>query len=129
MKLSNKQKDALEKITGKPCDSWHPDAVRAYFAFTDKGDDSFVGELLGDTWQSWSKPIWEGGANEAQKDLFEIIVAHKFHAYTVECWKEDFRKGLLFLDDFLNHDYPQVYIKHAMEIIKHYVKEKNGILH
>lgn len=116
MKLSNKQKVALEKNTGKPWDSWHPEATEAYFSFTDKGQLVVV-------------------SNEAKDDMFELMHNHKHHAYDVETWKVDFRKGLLYLFDFLTPEndyenwerlgcpseiptfmYPDAYIKHAFEI-------------
>ena len=125
MKLSNKQKVALEKITGKPWNSWHQEAVKGYFAFTDRGQHIEVPE-------------------EAKSDFDKLISYHKNHPYTVECWKKDFlsdfEKGLpplLFLGDFFlpQIDYeewrkqgypeeiptfmfPDAYIKHAFEVYK-----------
>ena len=97
--MRNKQKAALEKITGKPWDSWCEEAVRAYFSYTDRGFRVEVSEA-------------------AQKDLDELLFAHKFHSVIVEMWKEDFRSGLLFLDDFINEPYPENYIRHAFEIYR-----------
>ena len=37
MKLTNKQKDALEIISGKQWSVWSPIVAEAYFSFTDKG--------------------------------------------------------------------------------------------
>lgn len=99
MKLSNKQKAALEKVTSKPWDSWHPEAVRAYFAFTDRGQYTTV-------------------SDEVRKDFDELMSCHKFHPYTIECWKKDFRKRLLVIEDFLGQNLPLLYIKHACEIYK-----------
>lgn len=116
MKISNKQKRALEKITGKSWDSWHPEAVRAYFAFTDRSQHIEV-------------------SDEAEADFDELMFQHHWHSVTVEMWKEDFRNGLLFLWDFFKPQvdykkweeqgypeekptfmYPDAYIKHAFEI-------------
>jgi len=89
-----KQKAALEKITGKPWDTYHPEAVRAYFAFTDRGQTKVV--------------------NVA--DFEELMFQHHWHSVIVEMWKVDFRKGLLFLDDFIEKGFPIAYVKHAFEI-------------
>lgn len=97
MKVSNKQKRALEKITGKPWDSWHKDAINAYFLFTDRG------QLI--------PPI-----AEAQEDFNDLLSSHHWHSTTVELWKKDFKAGLLFLDDFIGKNYPQTYVEHAFEI-------------
>jgi len=97
MKLSNRQKRALEKITGKTWDSWHPKAAEAYFAFTDRGQ-----RLL--------------PPNEAMEDFNQLMTQHHWHSVTIELWKRDFKRGLLFLEDFLNDGYPQSYIRHAFEI-------------
>lgn len=112
--MTGKQKRALEKITGKPWDSWNPEVAEAYFAFTDRGDDLLIKGLLGENWGGICIPIWRGEANEIQIALFELIMSHKFHAYTVECWKEDFKKGLLVLGDF--DDSPDAYKEHVKEI-------------
>lgn len=97
MALSLKQKVALEKVANKPWDYWHPKAVKAYFAFTDRG-------------------IKQEVSDEAQAHLDELITNHRHHAITVEMWKEDFRKGILRLDDFLwGEDIPN-FILHAMEV-------------
>lgn len=116
MKLSIKQKRALEKITGKPWDSWHPEAVRAYFAWSDRGDDTLIEGLLGECWENVCMPIWRGEANQIQLDLFYLIVAHKFHAFDVENWKRDFKCRLLFLSDFVKDGYPQAFMDHATEV-------------
>ncbi len=99
MKITNKQKVALEKITGKAWGTWHPEAVMAYFAYTDRGQTIDV-------------------SNGAQSDRRELQEAHHWHSVTVEMWKKDFRVGLLFLDDFIDQDYPKAYIKHVFEIYR-----------
>lgn len=95
--MNNKQKRALEKITGKAWDVWHPDAVRAYFLFTDRGQKIVV-------------------KAEAMDDFNELMSQHHWHSVIVGMWKEDFRAGLLFLSDFLGQDFPKAYIKHAVEL-------------
>ena len=99
MELSNKQKRALEKITGKHWNSWHPFAVEAYFAYTDGGQHIEV-------------------PNVAENDFNELMFQHHWHSVTVESWKKDFKAGLLFLDDFLTDGYPDAYIQHAFEIYR-----------
>ena len=115
MRISNKQKRALEKITGRYWDRWHPEAVKAYFAFTDKGQEMEI-------------------SSEASPDFEELIFLHHWQTVTVEYWKEDFRNGLLFLWDFYTpqidyrklaetgvesyFNYPDAYIKYAFEIYK-----------
>jgi len=81
-KQRQKRKDSIEKITGKPWYVWHPEAVKAYFLYTDMG-------------------IYQPPDGEALKEFEELYFCHRQHPITVELWKEDFRKGLLFLDDFL----------------------------
>lgn len=95
--MSGKQKKALEKVTGKCWNSWNAEAVKAYFAYTDKG---------------LRVPV----SDEASPDLAELMSCHRFHPVTVEMWKEDFRAGLLFLNDFDGG--PDAYIEHATEIYK-----------
>ena len=121
MKLSNKQKRALEKVTGKPWDSWQPEAIEAYFAWSDRGDDSSIRTLLGECWENICMPIWRGGASQTQLDLFDLIVAHKFHASDVKNWIRDFRVGLLFMSDFEGS--PQVYKEHALEVYRKAMSE------
>ena len=97
MIMKNKQKRALEKITGKRWGTWHPNAIKAYFAFTDRGQSIAV-------------------SHEARTDFEKLMFQHHWHSVTVEMWKEDFRVGLLFLDDFLQS--PPAYIEHASQIYK-----------
>jgi len=106
--ITGKQKGALEKITGKPWDSWNSEAVSAYFSFTDRGIRS---TLFNKVWQS--QPIGFS-FNEAEQSLWDLMQYHTFHPVTVEMWKEDFRNSLLFLSDFDNS--PDAYKKHAKEI-------------
>jgi len=94
MKLSNKQKQAVEKITGRYWHTFPEEALRAYFSYTDKGikiecDDP---------------------------DFNFLMESHHQHSIIVELWKKDFKNGLLFLWDFLDPKYPIGYIKHAFEI-------------
>lgn len=96
-KLSQKQKRALSKVTGRFHTDFNPVAVEAYFNFTDRGIKS---EL-------------EGGDKQNFEELMEY---HRQHPYTVETWKEDFRAGRLFLFDFLGLGYPEAYVEHAFEI-------------
>lgn len=105
--ISTKQKIALEKITGKPWDSWSPEAVTAYFTFTDKGVKPEV-------------------PKNARADFDELMECHHFHTITVEAWKYDFvshpeigiNQPLLFPWDFFNKGYPDSYVKHVLEIYK-----------
>lgn len=97
MRLSGKQKRALEKISGKAWDSWHPAAVKSYFAVTDKG-------------QYLNVP------SEAEADFNRLMECHHWHTVDVEQWKEDFRKGLLFPEDFLNGDHSPTFVRHALQI-------------
>jgi len=95
--MKKSQRKAIEIITGKDADIFHPEAVKAYFAYTDRGVTVDMPE-------------------EAKADLFELKTAHKTHSLNVEMWKEDFRKGLLYLTDFIGEGYPQAYVQHAFDI-------------
>ena len=97
MRLSIHQRKALEKVTGKYWNIWNPKVLEMYFAFTDRGKQIFSPENL-------------------KEEFEELMHCHRFHAYSVECWKEDFKKGLLFLWDFLDENHPKAYIDHAFEI-------------
>lgn len=97
--ISGKQKKALEKITNRAWDSWNPEAVRAYFAYTDRGKQIEV-------------------SLEAQRDFKDLMFAHHWHSVDVEYWKQDFQSGLLFLSDFIGQGYSDNYVKHAFEIYK-----------
>lgn len=111
MRITSHQKRALEKITGKYWNSWHPEALEAYFAFTDRGKRT---QLLN---RVWCLQHPDNNFNEIEQSLWELMQCHVFHAVTVEMWKEDFRKGLLLLSDFLNDEkLPDAYIKHAFEV-------------
>lgn len=94
MKLTNKQKGAIEKLSGKSWDSFSPIAVEAYFAFTDRGEKVNCGD----------------------RDFHSLMEYHRQHPIIIEMWKEDFKSGLLFLWDFLKSEYPKTYIKHAFAI-------------
>lgn len=99
--MKQKQKIALEKVTGKPWDSWNPEAVRAYFAFTDRGQRVQV-------------------PPEARVDYDELYWLHKTHALDVASWKEDFRFYLLTLEDFINESPPPPdnYLRHVFELYR-----------
>lgn len=97
MKLSNRQKKAIEILTGRRWDSFHPQALIPYFAKTDNGKDI---------------PVMP----EAKNDFDFLMECHHWHSVTVEMWKEDFRKGLLFLDDF--NDEPEARKWHVLEMYK-----------
>lgn len=99
MNLSNKQKHALEKITGKYWNYWNPEAAHAFFLFTDKGKRESVSQ-------------------EAVEHFTTLVEAQHGHSITVELWKRDFKQGLLFLDDFLNNEYPETYIQHAFIVYR-----------
>jgi hypothetical protein len=95
MKLSARQRAAVEKVTGKPWHVWHPEALRVYFAYTDKGQHLRASPA-------------------AAPELEELLSLHRQHAAIVEMWKADFRAGLLFPTDF--QDSPPSHLKHALEI-------------
>ena len=99
MRLTGKQKKAIEIITGKTWNVFNKRALEVYFAYTDRGQRL---EVL----------------NEFKQDYEAIMESHHWHSVSVEMWKEDFKRGLLFLDDFLGKNYPKAYIKHAFEIYK-----------
>jgi len=106
--MTSKQKKALEKITGKSWNIWDREAVGVFFAYTDRGERT---ELFSKVWRT-QKPGFE--FNRIEQDLWDLIEAHTNHAWTIELWKEDFRKGLLFLSDF--EGCPNAYKEHAREI-------------
>jgi len=91
-----RQRIAIEKITGEDRE-WHPDAVKVFFAFTDRG-------------------IKLDCSLEGQEDLDKLLFAHRFHPVTVEMWKEDFKRGLLCPADF--NDSPEHHLKHALNIYR-----------
>lgn len=97
--MKQRQKVALEKITGKPWDHWSPEAVRAYFAFTDRGQRIEVSPGV-------------------QEELNELLFCHNYHAVTVAYWKQDFKAGLLLLDDFIADNSPDSYLRHAFEVYR-----------
>ena len=98
--LTRRRRTAIEKITGKNADRWHPLALKAFFAFTDRGRQLEVPE-------------------EARADFNELLYSHRFHSVVVEMWREDFRKGLLSLWDFLDdREAPNSYIHHVFEIYR-----------
>ena len=107
MKITKKQKSALEKVTGRPWNSWLSESIESYFAFTDRGEHT---ALLDRVWRS-QLPGFE--FTEVEQNLWDLMRAHKFHPVSVEMWKEDFKKWLLFLSDF--DDCPNAYKEHARE--------------
>lgn len=112
VKISSTQKRALEKISGKPWNSWCPEAIEAYFAFTNKGKRT---PLLDKVWRDHkSSDIF----TEVEQNLWDLMQCHRFHPYTIETWKEDFNKGLLFPWEFLNQGYPDAFIQHALEVYR-----------
>ena len=110
MRLSNKQKKAVEKITGKSWDSFGEEALESYFLYTDKG---IKNQLFKDTWK----------LNGLQNNLFDLMMAHTYHPVTVEMWKEDFKSGLLSLSDFKGS--PEHYRNHAKDI---YLQVSGGMV-
>jgi hypothetical protein len=100
MSISNKQKRAIEKISGRHCDSFDDVAINSYFKETDKGIKT----------------------NCSHPDFITLMEYHRQHPVTIEAWKEDFRKGLLFLWDFLLPEYPKVYILHAFQVFESEMK-------
>ena len=96
MSISKKQKRAIEKISGKQWDSFDKDAIQSYFDETDKGIKT----------------------NCIHPDFNSLMEYHRQHPVIVEMWKKDFKKGLLFLWDFLLPEYPKAYIKHAFQIFE-----------
>jgi hypothetical protein len=112
VRLKNKQKQALEMISGKPWNTWHPEVIEAYFAFTDRGERT---ALLNKVWRD---QITTSIFNEAEESLWNLMQCHVFHPVTIELWKQDFENGLLFPWEFLNQGYPDAYVKHALEIYR-----------
>ena len=110
MRFSGKQKKAVEKITGRYWYTFSKDSLEKYFNFTDKGIpiDNVMWSIKDDDERKLIK----------DEDLNYLLECHHWHTVTVEMWKEDFKKGLLFLDDFLDQDYPKAYIDHVLEIYK-----------
>ncbi len=120
MKIPDNQKRALEKITGKPWNSWHPEAIASYFAYTDKGIRT---ELFNRVWKL-QLPGYH--FNEIEQSLWDLMQYHTFHPVTVEMWKHDFvshpdkgiNQPLLFPWEFFDKGYPDVYVKHVLEVYK-----------
>ncbi len=136
MKISNKQKAGIEKITGKPWNSWQPETLESYFAFTDRGERT---ELFN---RVWRLQLPHNQFNAIEQELWDLMQYHTFHPVTVEMWKEDFLPTndfppLLFLCDFTDPEidyekwkekgypkekptfmYPDAYIKHAFDVYK-----------
>ena len=97
MKFSNKQKQGVEKLTGRHWNSWNPEVMRLYFAYTDKG-------------------IRLDPPSDLRDEYNLLMGYHHFGSITVETWKLDFSKGLLFLDDFLSVDSPIPYLQHVVDV-------------
>ena len=100
----------MEKITGTRWDKFATEALVAYFAWTDRGQQSSLFNRV------WRNQLPDNKFNDIEQDLWDLMQSHTFHPVTVEMWKEDFRKGLLFLSDFAQPDYPDAYKEHAKEI-------------
>ena len=96
MRITDKQKGAIEKISGRRWDSFDKSAIQAYFTETDKGIKT----------------------NCIRSDFIFLMECHQQHPIIVEMWRKDFKKGLLFLWDFLLPEYPKAYIKHAFQVFK-----------
>lgn len=107
--LSNRQKAAIEKITGRPHTEWSPEALRAYFNFTDRG--IWPSEELRQAYEQGWLP---DNFLETYAEFIELYHYHRFHAWTVKQWKEDFQFGLLKLTDFAGE--PPVRQEHAREV-------------
>lgn len=101
--MKQRQQTALEKITGMNTNRWLPEAIKAYFAFTDRGERQEM-------------------ADEARADYDELIAYHHRHAIDIASWRHDFRVGLLTLEDFRKEfsdkSTPDNYLKHILEIYK-----------
>ncbi len=102
MNLTRKRKEALEKITGKVWDTWHPLAISAFFAFTERGEKVTVPAC-------------------AFSDFETLMEYHRTHPIVVETWKYDFcshgaMPPILFPWDFFNQSYPDNYIRHVLEV-------------
>lgn len=95
--MKKRQRTAIETITGQDADRFHPEAVNAYFMFTDRGITLAV-------------------SDEAKVDLYALLIAHRQHPITVELWKRDFTGGLLWLEDFMGMGYPVAYLRHVVAI-------------
>jgi hypothetical protein len=117
MKISNKQKQALEIISGKPWDSWNMSAVDSYFAYTDRGERTPLFNKV------WKLQLPGHKFNEAEQSLWDLMQCHTFHPVTVEMWKQDFLSHgefppLLYLWEFIGQGYPDAFVKHVFEIYK-----------
>ena len=97
--ILEKQKRAVEKVTGRYWNTWSEKALEAYFTFTDTGKTISV-------------------PSEVKDEFEELVMLHRFHPYTIESWKTDFRKGLLFLEVFIQEDTPEAYLIHVFEIFR-----------
>lgn len=98
MRVSIKQKRAIEKISGKPWDTWGINSIKAYFAFTDTGKQTELSE------------------NKDKTDFEDILSYHRTHPIIIECLKVDFKSGIATLWDYLGQGYPDAYIEHIFDI-------------
>ena len=96
LKFSNKQKRGIEKLAGRHWDAWSPEVLSLYFAYTDRG-------------------IQLDCPSGLQGEYNLLMECHHFHSATLEMWKQDFKSGLLFLDDFLSGDGPLPYLQHVVD--------------
>lgn len=94
MKVSRHQKEALGRLTPYPTLLWD-EVIEAFFDFTDKGIKPL--------------PFFQGLPPGGDWQLQELISNHKFGWFSREYEKsvaEDFRTGLLFLQDFDSYIMP-----------------------
>jgi len=108
MNLTNKQKFAIEKISGKNYGYFNSISIDYFFKYTDKGIKTSIENI----------PI------EARDDYNRLLEYHHWHTTDVEMWKNDFIKGLLFLSDFNG---TPIYMEHVKEIYKQAFIDKYGI--
>lgn len=95
--MKNKQKESIEKITGKSVDGLNLVAIKLFFEYTNKGKRNDI-------------------PPEAADDFNYLLFCHKQHPISVEYWKKDFKSGLLFLEDFVYDGVPLSYFEHVVEI-------------
>ena len=81
MKLTGKQQKALGLMWDLD-DLPNKEAIEEYFNYTDRG-------IKTEKWRT-------------NQDLYRLLFNHRTLPIIVEMWKDDFKKGLLFLSDFEN---------------------------
>lgn len=70
-KLSQRQYDAVGRITGCFPESFHPEALTAFFAYTDRGETVFVG----DTWRMDYERLMEA---HQYREYFDDLLIKEF---------------------------------------------------